>query len=154
MSQHEQTAAQTTQQHAEYLGADTCKTCHEELYQKNFETTAHFKTTLGNGHGCESCHGPGSAHVQADGDVTKIISFKSLSKQQANARCLSCHGENLEQRHFSSSSHSTAKLAASIVIHRIMPKRHSICWSRNSLSSATNATLLPKVILPNLIAIA
>jgi DmsE family decaheme c-type cytochrome len=91
----------------EYVGVDTCKTCHEELYKKNFENTEHFKTTLHDGHGCESCHGPGSAHVEGGGDVTKIVSFKSMSKQDANARCLSCHGEKHEQRHFSASAHAS-----------------------------------------------
>ena len=36
---------------AQYVGVDTCKTCHEELYKNNFENTAHFKTTLHDGHG-------------------------------------------------------------------------------------------------------
>ena len=27
-----------------YVGSDTCKTCHEDLYN-HFETTAHFATT-------------------------------------------------------------------------------------------------------------
>lgn len=106
----EQTSAPSDQHHAEYVGADTCKTCHEELYKENFETTAHFKTTLANGHGCESCHGPGSAHVEASGDVTKIVSFKTLSRKEADARCLSCHGENLERRHFSSSAHANSEV--------------------------------------------
>lgn len=92
---------------AHYLGSDTCKTCHEDLYQKKFENTPHFKTTLHDGHGCESCHGPGSAHVEGGGDVGKIISFKTMPKQDSNTRCLSCHGENHEQRHFSSSSHAS-----------------------------------------------
>lgn len=92
---------------AQYVGVDTCKTCHEELYKKDFEATPHFKTTLANEHGCESCHGPGSEHVEGGGDVTKIISFKKLSAQEASARCLSCHGEKHEQRHFSSSAHAS-----------------------------------------------
>ena len=91
----------------QYVGVDVCKTCHEDLYKKNFENTPHFKTTLHDGHGCESCHGPGSAHVEGGGDVTKIVSFKSMSKQDANARCLSCHGENHKQRHFSASAHAS-----------------------------------------------
>jgi DmsE family decaheme c-type cytochrome len=92
---------------AQYAGVDTCKTCHEDLYKKNFENTPHFKTTLQGGHGCESCHGPGSEHVESGGDVSKIISFKNLSKQEASASCLSCHGEKHEQRHFSSSAHAS-----------------------------------------------
>lgn len=91
---------------AQYVGIDVCKTCHEELYQKNFEHTPHFKTTLEDGHGCESCHGPGSLHVEGGGDVSKIISFKTLSKNEANGRCLSCHGAKHEQRHFAASSHN------------------------------------------------
>ena len=96
------------QESSKYVGIDTCKTCHEDLYKNNFEKTPHFKTTIDDGHGCESCHGPGSAHVEGGGDVSKIISFKSMSKQDANARCLSCHGEKHEQRHFSSSPHASS----------------------------------------------
>jgi DmsE family decaheme c-type cytochrome len=93
---------------AQYVGVDTCKTCHEDLYKKNFEATPHFKTTLLDGQGCESCHGPGSEHVEGGGDVTKIISFKNLSTQEASARCLSCHGAKHEQRHVSSSAHASS----------------------------------------------
>ena len=92
---------------ATYVGSDVCKGCHEELYKKKFEYTPHFKTTLNEGHGCESCHGPGSAHVAGNGDVTKIVSFKTMAKKDVNAHCLGCHGENHEQRHFSSSSHAS-----------------------------------------------
>src|SRR5262249_59796620 len=76
-------------QAAKYVGSDTCKTCHEDLYKNNFEKTPHFKTTLNDGHGCESCHGPGASHVEGGGDITKIFSFKTVSKQDANDRCLS-----------------------------------------------------------------
>ncbi|HEY7097631.1 MAG TPA: hypothetical protein VH437_12965, partial [Terriglobales bacterium] len=81
--QQEKNVAPPKADAAHYLGADTCKTCHEDLYKKNFENTPHFKTTLDSGHGCESCHGPGSAHVDGGGDVTKIIRFSTLSKQEA-----------------------------------------------------------------------
>jgi DmsE family decaheme c-type cytochrome len=104
--QEEKKAAPHDAGTAQYVGIDVCKTCHEELYQKNFEHTQHFKTTLEDGHGCESCHGPGSLHVEGGGDVSKIISFKTLSKNEANGRCLSCHGAKHEQRHFSASSHN------------------------------------------------
>jgi DmsE family decaheme c-type cytochrome len=93
---------------AEYVGGDVCKTCHENLYKSGFEHTPHFKTTLNGGHGCESCHGPGSEHVAGSGDISKIISFKTLSRQESSARCLTCHGEKQEQRHFSSSSHANS----------------------------------------------
>jgi DmsE family decaheme c-type cytochrome len=90
-----------------YVGSDTCKTCHEDIYTKGFERTPHSKTMLQGGHGCESCHGPGSAHVEGGGDVSKIISFKTISRSEANRRCLSCHGEKNEQAHFAQSVHAS-----------------------------------------------
>jgi DmsE family decaheme c-type cytochrome len=105
-SQSNQPSAQSKDT-SQYVGADTCKTCHEDVYKKQFENTPHFKTTLNQGHGCESCHGPGSAHVEGGGDVSKIISFKRLSRQDATTRCLSCHGEAHEQRRFAQSPHDS-----------------------------------------------
>lgn len=92
----------------QYVGSDTCKTCHEDVFKKQFETTPHFKTVLAGEHGCESCHGPGSGHVEGGGEVSKIISFKKLSRQEASTRCLSCHGEAHEQRRFAQSSHNSS----------------------------------------------
>ena len=48
---------------SKYVGAETCKTCHEEIYN-SWAKTPHWKTTLdtkgGPSHqGCEDCHGPG-----------------------------------------------------------------------------------------------
>ncbi len=54
---------------AEYVGSDTCLTCHEAVYKNQFEQTPHFQTVK-KGHGCESCHGPGSEHV-AGGESLK-----------------------------------------------------------------------------------
>jgi DmsE family decaheme c-type cytochrome len=96
---------------SQYVGSDTCKGCHEEIYPKGFETTAHFKTTLVGGHGCESCHGPGADHVAGGGDVSKIVSFNRLSRSQANQRCLSCHAESKKQAHFSSSPHASSNVS-------------------------------------------
>ena len=73
-----------------YVGADACKTCHEDIF-KNFETTPHFVTTLENKRGpewqgCEACHGPGKEHVESGGDKTKIFTFKGVSAAGSSAR--------------------------------------------------------------------
>jgi DmsE family decaheme c-type cytochrome len=109
-SQQEKSPAAPQNESAKYVGSDTCKTCHGDLYTNQFEHTPHFKTTLDNGHGCESCHGPGSAHVDGGGDITKIVSFNTLSAKEASTRCLSCHGDKHEQRHFSASPHSSSNI--------------------------------------------
>ncbi len=91
---------------AKYVGSDTCKTCHDDLYSQHFEGTPHFALTKEkDGHGCEDCHGPGSAHVDGGGDVTKIIRFSQLSPAQASQRCLQCHESSLENVDFNRSVH-------------------------------------------------
>ncbi len=102
--------SQSTVDASQYMGSDTCKSCHEDLY-KNFETSPHFKTLTvtkwgPDRHGCEACHGPGKAHVDAGGDPSKIINPKNLSERDASARCMSCH-MGQEHSNFSRSAHLT-----------------------------------------------
>jgi DmsE family decaheme c-type cytochrome len=97
---------------SKYVGAETCKTCHEEIYNA-WQKTPNWKTTLNtNGgpskQGCEGCHGPGADHVAGGGDKTKIFVFEGKSRQETSARCLSCHGEAHEQSHFAESAHSSS----------------------------------------------
>ena len=97
---------------SKYVGAETCKTCHEEIYS-TWEKTPHWKTTLNtkggpSKQGCEGCHGPGADHVAGGGDKTKIFVFEGKSRQETSARCLSCHGEAHEQSHFAESAHSSS----------------------------------------------
>jgi DmsE family decaheme c-type cytochrome len=78
---------------AGYVGQETCATCHEDVV-KNFAGNPHSRLVYQhNGHGitCESCHGPGQAHVEGGGDVTKIRRFDKLTPQQVNETCLGCH---------------------------------------------------------------
>ncbi len=91
---------------AEYVGTDTCKTCHEDLFTKGFQATPHSNLLkLAGKHGCEDCHGPGSAHVEGGGDITKVISFKHLAASQSSQRCLECHEYGEEHGNFSRSMH-------------------------------------------------
>jgi DmsE family decaheme c-type cytochrome len=80
---------------SKYVGAETCKTCHEEIYNA-WSKTPHWKTTLNtNGgpskQGCEGCHGPGAEHVAGGGDITKIFNPAKHSAKQVDAKCLTCH---------------------------------------------------------------
>src|SRR5664279_1063434 len=97
---------------SKYVGTETCKTCHAEIY-KDWEKTPHWKTTLDKDgdtskQGCEGCHGPGADHVSGGGDKTKIFVFEGRSRQETSARCLSCHGESHQQAHFSTSAHASS----------------------------------------------
>jgi DmsE family decaheme c-type cytochrome len=77
---------------AGYAGSEACTTCHDQ--GESLKGTAHAQMlnprTPAATHGCESCHGPGQAHIddEAKGHIRK---FAQLSPGEASATCLSCH---------------------------------------------------------------
>jgi DmsE family decaheme c-type cytochrome len=76
-----------------YVGQETCEQCHADVVKK-FGDNPHSKLALmhsGKGVTCESCHGPGQAHVDGGGDVTKIFRFTKATPKEATAKCLECH---------------------------------------------------------------
>ena len=76
-----------------YAGTDTCVSCHTDQ-ETSLKGTAHSQAknprSPAAGHGCESCHGPGQAHVDDDAKE-KILKFKEMTPAQSSATCLSCH---------------------------------------------------------------
>jgi DmsE family decaheme c-type cytochrome len=78
---------------ADYVGAETCATCHEEV-SKGFASNPHTKIALQHGKAgvtCEGCHGAGKAHVDGGGDTTKIFNPAKASAKDVDATCLGCH---------------------------------------------------------------
>jgi DmsE family decaheme c-type cytochrome len=95
---------------SDYVGAETCKVCHEQIYD-GWEKTPHWKTTLDtkggpSRQGCEGCHGPGAAHVAGGGDVTKIFTFEKASTKEINDRCLTCHAGDAQHMNAVNSVHT------------------------------------------------
>ena len=95
---------------SDYMGSEVCKTCHEDIYN-GWEKSPHWRTTLDtkggtSKQGCESCHGPGGAHVAGGGDVTKIFVFENHSPKEINDRCLTCHASDTEHMNAINSLHS------------------------------------------------
>ncbi len=112
-----------------YLGSETCKGCHEEQF-KQINETQHFKSTAAKGrgeawHGCESCHGPGAAHVEGGGDKSKIFTFKEASAEEATKRCMECHASNGEHMTFRRSAHARAGVGCTSChdVHRAKEKQ-------------------------------
>lgn len=92
-----------------YVGTETCAACHEPQF-KGFDGTKHGKlhtisSWKGKVVGCESCHGPGKAHVDGSGDKTKIISFKKLDAKTASETCLACHAGKENHNNFRRGEH-------------------------------------------------
>src|ERR1039457_4925677 len=65
-----------------FVGSNTCKTCHADVWL-NFYKNPHYRSIASGKEppertGCEGCHGPGKAHVEAGGGQTTIPRAFSL----------------------------------------------------------------------------
>lgn len=96
---------------SEYVGNAACAECHEEE-AKVLANTPHgqkpfaMRSTLG----CETCHGPGRAHVENGGDAALIRNPARMNPEESAALCLGCH-ENGAQTHWKGSVHEQRGLA-------------------------------------------
>jgi DmsE family decaheme c-type cytochrome len=87
-----QGAAQT--QERTYVGQDTCVGCHE-AEGEGLHLTAHGKAQNPRApaadKGCESCHGPGSAHIEDPSVPDSIKRFTQMKPRDVSDTCLTCH---------------------------------------------------------------
>jgi DmsE family decaheme c-type cytochrome len=113
---------------AGYAGAEACKQCHEEQFQK-FGATKMGRLFLKHPRNtnerlaCETCHGPGKAHVDAGGGkgVGGMITFAKNDKTPVGKRngvCLACHAKGA--RIFWQGSPHESRDVACTNCHRVM----------------------------------
>jgi DmsE family decaheme c-type cytochrome len=94
---------------SEYAGAESCKTCHEDIYN-GWEKSPHWKQTYKEGgiakHGCEDCHGAAAGHVADPADTSKLFLFEKASVKEIDARCLGCHAGGTQHMNAINSEHA------------------------------------------------
>lgn len=105
------TAAKAAPQQG-YVGEETCLTCHEDM-KKGYHGSPHSRArdprSPAAKQGCESCHGPGQAHVDAGGDKTKIKNPATMSAKDVSALCTTCHNRGTHEN-WDSSKHNARNL--------------------------------------------
>jgi DmsE family decaheme c-type cytochrome len=111
-----------------YVGAEVCKACHDEAFSK-FSKTKMGRLFLlqarspKEANACESCHGPGKAHVDAGGGKGKggLITFAKDDKtpvEKRNQVCLGCHAKGA-RLFWQGSAHESRDVACTNC-HKIM----------------------------------
>ena len=78
----------------DYVGSEVCQACHEAIstaFDKSSHQSIETERKFGRiGQACESCHGPGSKHVEST-LPQDIINPAKLRAAQADRSCLTCH---------------------------------------------------------------
>jgi DmsE family decaheme c-type cytochrome len=97
-------------QEGQYVGIDQCAACHEKVVT-SFQGTAHGGTgfEMRSKNACETCHGPGKAHVDAGGGKGTMRNLKSLSASDSTAICQACH-TSAGQKRWDGSAHANRGL--------------------------------------------
>ena len=115
----------------QYVGTETCMGCHEDYYDsymKNRHGIAADPRTPAAKMGCESCHGPGSEHVDADGEggIRSLRADAADGAAITNSSCLQCHNKG-GQALWSGSEHEGRNLACTSChsTHKNLPKNLS-----------------------------
>ncbi len=127
---------------------DDCATCHEDVvkaFAKNLHSALQKSPLYQVQNPCESCHGPGEAHIAAGGDKAKIITFKGKAKADYSKQCLACHNKNHEIEGFAATTHAKSGLTCSDChrVHSPAPmtkllkqETNTLCFSCHTLQRA------------------
>jgi DmsE family decaheme c-type cytochrome len=104
----------TSASKADYATSAACAVCHDDLSRK-FSRNPHralevLPDSKWKDRECESCHGPGQAHIDA-GDGSQIFSFGKSPTKDISGRCLSCHVRHAQRAGMANSLHAEDELA-------------------------------------------
>src|SRR5215472_12083324 len=94
-----------------FVGSEACKTCHADIWF-NFYKNPHYKSIAAGNvaperTGCEGCHGPAKAHIEARGGKATIPRAFSLMKpEKILDTCLNCHAKDFSKANIRRSPHT------------------------------------------------
>jgi hypothetical protein len=133
----------TTIPGAARVGPEACASCHADIVSE-----ARHAYHSQQGIECEDCHGNGSLHVEANGDVAKIIGYRQRSARDADGACLSCHARDEKVRNWMAGKHSSNGTRC-IECHQIHGKTlRAANEGRMSFDTATRGAILAASVSP------
>jgi len=112
-----------------YVGSMACRTCHPnvalQFFRNPHNKTDVAKAVSAENAGCEGCHGPGKAHVDANGGKQTIVAFSELPPNAILDACLRCHSKDLNRANIRRSNHTQANVVCTSChsIHRAVSNR-------------------------------
>ncbi|MDX2149295.1 MAG: DmsE family decaheme c-type cytochrome [Bryobacteraceae bacterium] len=122
-----------------FVGSAVCRTCHPDINQNFFKNPHYRSSTSGSekpeNQGCESCHGPGKAHVEARGGKATIVAFSALRPTQVLDQCLRCHESTLSRANIRRSEHTQSDIVCTSChsIHRSATPKNLLARGQSSL---------------------
>ena len=139
-----------------YVGSNACKTCHADIWL-NFYKNAHFKSiAMGDQPpertGCEGCHGPAKAHIEARGGKTTIPRAFSLMTPRATLdACLTCHASNFDKANILRSEHTQADVACTGChsIHHSPTRKYLLAKTQHELCYTCHGNIRAQFAMPS-----
>ncbi len=123
-----------------YAGSDTCVTCHSDM-ESTLKGSKHAQAlnlrTPAAQQNCESCHGPGQAHVDDDakGHIRK---FGAMKAAEVSETCLACHNRGPHAA-WEASKHAARNVTCTTChsVHKPASLEHQLVKSTETLVCAT-----------------
>ena len=102
--------------------------------------------------GCESCHGPGKAHVEARGGKTTIPhAFSLMTPKAVLEDCLGCHGRDFNRANIRRSEHTLHDVACTSChsIHHSATPKYLLAKQQRELCYTCHATIRAQFDMPS-----
>jgi len=139
-----------------FVGSNVCQTCHEDIWL-NFYKNPHYKSVASGKEppdrtGCEGCHGPGQAHIQAGGGSDTIPrAFSLLSPKQVLETCLRCHAADLTRANIRRSDHTLNDVACTSChsIHRSPTPKYLLAKKQSDLCYGCHSNVRAQFEMPS-----